>query len=161
MNLADWHELFLAAAGAAAGLAGLIMVALSVNIEMIVKYPSMASRAGASIAGLMLVVIVTIAGLVPDLTDAWLGAITIGFTLVALGFAIDSVVRIAREPGGKASQTVAKTALTLAPLLSFLVGGVVLLTGVDGGLNFVAAGILLVFVGSVTNAWVLLVEIRR
>ena len=161
MNLADWHELFLAAAGAAAGLAGLIMVALSVNIEMIVKYPSMASRAGASIAGLMLVVIVTIAGLVPDLTDVWLGAITIGFTLVALGFAIDSVVRIAREPEAKAAQTFAKSVLTLAPLLSFLVGGVVLLTGVDGGLNFVAAGILLVFVGSVTNAWVLLVEIRR
>lgn len=161
MNLVDWHELFLAAAGAAAGLAGLIMVALSVNIEMIVKYPSMASRAGASIAGLMLVVVVTVAGLVPDLTDAGLGVITIGATLVGLGFGIDSVVRIAREPGAKASQTIAKSALTLAPLLSFLAGGVILLTGVDGGLNLVAAGVLLVFVGSVTNAWVLLVEIRR
>jgi hypothetical protein len=46
-------------------------------------------------------------------------------------------------------------------ILPFLVGAVILLTGSFSGLYWIAAGVLLVFVGSVANAWVLLVEILR
>jgi hypothetical protein len=41
------------------------------------------------------------------------------------------------------------------------VGGILLLGGVDAGLYWNAAGIVLIFVGSVVSAWILLVEILR
>jgi hypothetical protein len=45
--LEGWGEFFVATAGAAAVLAGLIGVAMSVNIKTILNIPRMASRAAA------------------------------------------------------------------------------------------------------------------
>jgi hypothetical protein len=38
--MADWHDFFLAAAGAVAVLAGLVFVGVSINLEMIMTTPS-------------------------------------------------------------------------------------------------------------------------
>jgi len=43
----------------------------------------------------------------------------------------------------------------------FVVSGVLFLQGSGWGLDWMIVGALAVFVGSVVNAWVLLVEIRR
>lgn len=41
-----WHDLFVAMAGAAAALAGLIFVAVSINLEQILKYRGRPAPAG-------------------------------------------------------------------------------------------------------------------
>jgi modulator of FtsH protease len=161
VDLAEWSELFVATAGAAAALAGLIIVAMSVNIETIVAERSLPSRAGATIASLVLVVVVAIAGLIPGIGSTGMGWATLAFSLVALGFAIDSAVRLARLPGQPEVVQLAKGSVLIIPLLGFVIGAVLLIAGIDAGMYFVAAGILLVFVSSVLGAWVLLVEVRR
>jgi hypothetical protein len=158
VNLADWSDLFVAAAGASAALAGLIIVAMSVNIETIVKYPSLPSRAGATIAVLVLVTVVSILALVPDLALGWLGWAIVVVALICLGFAIESTVRMVRESG---LVGFIKAAVLIVPTLGFVIGGAILAAGDVAGLYFVAAGMVLAFVGTVLNAWVLLVEIRR
>ena len=47
-----WTNFFIAAAGASASLAGLVFVALSVNINRILEYPQLPSRAAATIGTL-------------------------------------------------------------------------------------------------------------
>jgi hypothetical protein len=49
----------------------------------------------------------------------------------------------------------------LLPSIAFVVGGVSRIAGEGGGLYWVFAGILLVFVSASINAWVLLVGILR
>lgn len=151
----------MATAGAAAALAGLIIVAMSVNIETIVSERSLPSRAGATIASLVLVVVVAVAGLIPGIGTGGMGWVTLVFSLAALGFAIDSAVRLARLPDQLAVVRLVKGAVLIVPILSFVAGALILVAGLDAGLYFVAAGMLLAFVSSVLNAWVLLVEIRR
>ena len=43
----------------------------------------------------------------------------------------------------------------------FVIGGILLVAGSYVGLYWIAGGVLLVFIGSVANAWILLVEILR
>jgi modulator of FtsH protease len=56
MNATDWNDLFVASAGAGAALAGLIIVAMSVNIATM--FPTMTSRGATAVAGLVLIVLV-------------------------------------------------------------------------------------------------------
>ncbi|MGX5680155.1 hypothetical protein [Schumannella luteola] len=158
MNLADWSDLFVAAAGASAALAGLIIVAMSVNIEVIVRYPTLPSRAGSTIAVLVLSTIASLLGLIPELPSQYLGAAIILFSLVCLVFAIGSTVGLVRT---SPLSGILKGAVLIVPVLGFVIGGAILVAGVLAGLYVVVAGMLLGFVGTVLNAWVLLVEVRR
>ncbi|MEF2975750.1 hypothetical protein [Subtercola sp. YIM 133946] len=166
-----WHDLFVASAGAAAALAGLIIVAMSVNIKEIIAIRSMPARAGSSIAALVLIVVVSIAALIPVQASWMLGLESLVFGLFALAFAVDSTVRLIQQ--GRSSDAgehrrslgnlIANGAAGLLSVAPFVVGGAVLAFGggVDAGLAWIAAGILFVFISAVVNAWVLLVEILR
>ena len=164
MQLEAWHDLFVASAGSAAALAGLIIVAMSVNIQTIIAIPSMPSRAGAAIASLVLIVVVSIGGLVPGQAEWAYGLEVMVFGLAALGFSVDAAVRMLREHTGAARPLRARVlnsvlgGIQIAP---FVVGGALIVGGEAAGLGWIAAGILLVFIGSVLSAWVLLVEILR
>jgi len=162
VDIEQWHDLFVASAGAAAALAGLLIVAMSVNVREIISIPSMSSRAGVAIASLVLIVVVSTCGLIPEQPLVILGLEVLVVSAATLGIAVDSAVRIVRV-GTVNSQASALTKGTIAaaPALLFLIGGVLLCAELPAGLFWVAAGIATAFIVSVLNAWVLLVEILR
>ncbi len=162
MGIEQWNDLFVAAAGAAAALAGLIIVAMSVNVQVIISIPSMTSRAGATIALLVLSAVVSICALIPEQPVPVLGAEVLAASAATLVLVVDSALRIVRfGAGGSRASGLVKGGVAIAPVLLFLIGGGVLAADAPAGLYWVAAGIAAVFIASVLNAWVLLVEILR
>jgi modulator of FtsH protease len=156
-----WTDLLVACAGAGAALAGLVFVAVSINVEQILRYEGLPSRALATLVLLLGVVVVSIVGLTPGQSRSALG---VELAVVGLLTAVAAGFMTARRQSGDRSGASARwmrLLLTAAGTVPLAIGGVSLAAGGGGGLYWVLGGIVFAIVGAVLNAWVLLVEIRR
>jgi hypothetical protein len=70
---AAWHDLFAATAGAAAALAGLIFVAVSINLARILKFRNLPRRAVETLAIAVGLLLVSVLVLVPGQSSIVLG----------------------------------------------------------------------------------------
>jgi hypothetical protein len=96
-----WGELFLAEAGASAALAGLLFVAISINLERILQGTGLPGRAGEAIVLLVAVLVVSTLGLVPGQSPTVLGAELLGAGLVAWLILVVIDVRAVRSRVGQ------------------------------------------------------------
>ncbi len=158
----DWNNFFIGTAGAGGALVGLIIVAMSVNIRTILTIPGMTSRAAATIAAMTVNVLVSLAGLIPRQSDRVLGVEILIFALLATVLAVDSAIQMIRNPPpGWIGGAWLRGVFAVGQLMPITLGGILLLAAADSGIYWVSAGILTVFVASVANSWVLLVEVLR
>jgi modulator of FtsH protease len=82
-NPADWTGFFSAEVGASAGLAGLIFVAVSINLAQIVKETHLVSRSAKALLSLMGVLFASSLCLIPNMSR-----LILGYELTALGVVI-------------------------------------------------------------------------
>ena len=157
-ELEPWHDLFVAAAGASAALAGLIFVAVSINIERILQLEGMANRALQALVQLIVVVVVSILALAPQ-ANSTLGIELIVIGLIAVVFS-HRLIGSPTDPRGVASLR-SRRVLMAFGTVPFAIAGLSLVAESGGGLYWVMAGVVLATIGAVVNAWVLLVEILR
>lgn len=162
--LEHWSEFNVAVVGAAGALAGLLIVALSVNIAQIVQSRQLVLRAGASIAGLLMAVVVCAIGLIPD-QQAWaygLEVAAVGATAGVFGVrAIGPIM--AKDPGAPGPLArIVKAIVGVIPAAFAITGGIAVLSGaVALGIALAAVSALLAIVLGVVIAWVALVEVLR
>jgi hypothetical protein len=158
----QWHDLFVASAGASAALLGLLFVAVSINLERILAYEGLPERALETLLLLLSVLIVSIVGLIPAESTVALG-------LELLVTAAIVAVIVFRLPGTNAVETgkepaqwrASRIGVRLMGTVPLVIGGLSILLETGGGLYWIAAGVVLAICGAVANAWVLLVEILR
>jgi hypothetical protein len=164
---AGWGELFLAEAGASAALAGLLFVAISINLTKILEVRGLVGRAGEAIVLLVAVLIVSTLVLVPEQPRAALGTELLVTGLLAWSILVVIHLKAVRgrigavRIGPSRPVLVAWIATAQVAVLPFLVAGVSLLLQAGGGLYWLVPGVVLCLVVAVLNAWVLLIEILR
>jgi modulator of FtsH protease len=161
-SASEWEGLFIAEAGASAALAGLLFVAISINLARILQGAGLPGRAGEAIVLLVAVLVTSSLGLVPGQSRTVLGV-----ELLAAGLVVWTLLStihvlavrggVGPSPGARAGRIV----LAQAAILPLLAAGVSLLLGAGGGLYWLVPGVLLCLVVAVLNAWVLLIEILR
>jgi modulator of FtsH protease len=156
-----WSDLFVATAGASAALAGLVFVAVSINIARILDYRGLPERALEAVLLLLGVVVVSVIGLVPGLDTTALGLLLLAEGLVVVLTVIVLTRRSPRQPDEPRQWLYGRLSVSAVGTLPFVVGGVSVLAETGGGLYWTLGGIILGICGGVANAWVLLVEILR
>jgi len=160
--LEAWSEFNVAMVGATAALAGLLIVAMSVNIGEIMKSPILPPRAASSIATLVLAIMAGALGLMPGQLAFAYGIEVLAATLVASVFTVHAIRMISRQSTLRRAYRFAQSLAGLVPIAAFVVGGMLLLVGsVPVGLVAIGLGSVLAVVFAIIMAWVVLVEVLR
>jgi hypothetical protein len=162
MALSEWSSFFSAEVSAAATLAGLVTVAISINLSRILEVDHLPARAAEALVVLIIPLAICSFALFPGLSERTLGSLAFVFGCVSLGLggrnqwkwrtAIGSV-EIERQIIGGLARLVAT--------LPIIIGGALLLLQAPAGVGWLASGVVITLITSVLNAWVLLVEIIR
>ncbi|MGV1049962.1 MAG: hypothetical protein ACOYD4_15725 [Solirubrobacterales bacterium] len=157
----EWKDLFVAVAGASAALAGLVFVAVSINIERIMRYPGLPERALETLLFLVVVLLVSIVGLIPGQSHVALGAELLVVSL-GIGAGITRLNTFQVDPGEvRLSWRLSRWTVRALAVVPLVIGGLSVLVESGGGLYWIVAGIVFAIAGAVASAWVLLVEILR
>ena len=155
-----WSDLFVASAGASAALAGLVFVAISINVEDIVKNKGLPEMGVVTIMLLLGVLIASLFGLIPEQSNQDLGIELLVMSIIwtaGIGrFAFRSL-----PDESNLERTVSRLGLPAFGTLPYLAGAIILVSGSDTGMYFVFAGMIGAVIAAVMDAWILLVEIRR
>lgn len=154
-----WTTMYGAVAGSAATLAGLLFVALTVNLARILPDASHVARAREALGGLLSLLVLAILILIPGQPHAALGG-----EMLAMAAALAAVsVRLQREtirrlqPGRRAQWVLRMLPVNLGTA-AIAVTGVSLIAGGGGGLYWLVATVLVYFLRSALNTWTLVVE---
>jgi modulator of FtsH protease len=158
-----WNEFFVAIAGAAAALAGLIFVGVSINLTRILAFARLPDRALQAIILMLTILVISVLCLVPAQPGLLLGLelLAVGIITWVIVFGLD--LRILRLTDKKYRNSFLRSMLlTEAAVLPYIVAGaVVLAEGSATGLYWVVPAVIVSFIKAVFDAWVLLVEINR
>lgn len=159
--LENWREFNVAMTGATAALAGLVIVAASVNITEIVTAKSLTARLASAIAGLVLAISGSAVGLIPEITAG-----AYGFTMIVLAvgagvFAFDAALRITQNRDPQNRLRPLKSAIGFAVPAAYIIGGVLLASGAPAGLVWFAVGSISAIVAALLVSWIVLVEVLR
>jgi hypothetical protein len=159
----EWKDLFVAMAGASAALAGLLFVAVSINVERIVHYKGLPERGVETLALLLTVLVASIAGLMPGQSHVALGLELLGVAaaLFAVLFALPVTHQLPDDADRPPAWLLSRWIIRLTGSGLLAIGALSELLGFGGGLYWVAAGFVFLILGAVGNAWVLLIEILR
>lgn len=155
----QWTEFFVAAAGASAALAGLVFVAVSINIDRILALQGVPERALETVLTLLGVVLISLIVLMPGTSNMALAILLLGEALLLTALAVQINRQAHASEQGEAH--VSRHAMRAMATIPIFAGGLSLLAEAGGGFYWIAAGVLLGILAGVMNAWVLLVEILR
>jgi hypothetical protein len=163
----QWHDFFLALAGTAGVLTGLVFVAVSINLQEIVSEPGsgLPGRAGEALILLVGVLTASALLLVPEQGTALIGGEVLVVGLATWGWVLAIQLLRLRSWGTMRPDLrrafVLRVVLSQVATLPLVVAGVAVLVVGMGGLYWLVAGMIFSILVALFEAWVLLVEINR
>jgi hypothetical protein len=155
-----WNTFAMAQVGAAAALAGLLVVATSINISRVIELPHVVQRLGGTLAMFTAVLLTGTTVLVPAQSR-----MLVGVEIAVIGAAASvAVIRLRGLKGLPAQYRRDSTGVAAAGILAaalLAVAGILTAVGVAGGLYWLVPSVALGYIFGLVNAWVALVEILR
>ena len=166
-RIGDWESFALAHVGASAALLGLVFVVISINLRDIVGSGPLVHRAGEAVVLLGGVLAVATVVLIPgqrkDVLSAELILLAGALFAVILFMQRDAVTQPTDpgRPGPPRGSLAMRRVFGLGAAVLIVLAGITLAAEAGGGLYWLPAAILAAYAGSLSNAWILIIEILR
>ena len=128
--MTDWVNFFVAEVGASAALAGLVVVAISINLSRILAFPQLPARAAESLVMLTAALLLASCGLIPGQPMPIFGAevLLIGIVSVVVT-AYNQLRPLPPIEGVGRLRRLLRAALSAAATLPVIIGGVLVIRG--------------------------------
>jgi modulator of FtsH protease len=161
-DLDGWHDFAIATAGAGAALAGLLFVAISINVREILDDATLPTRAAGALVTLTTPLVLSLLLLIPTGSDD-----AVAVCLLAGALTSTAALWHANRPSRRGSHRTmrawwfASGMPALVMSVAMLLAAIGLLTTSFGGLYWLTLAVIVAVVWGLLQAWVLLIEILR
>lgn len=161
-SAAGWTGFGGAAATAAAGLAGFLFIAVSINLRQILSTPNLPGRVALTLILLATPLISSLLLLVPGQSRVALGAELLSMGVIVGGAQLVIDVRTPRTEYETAmTWIVSRVTPEVVSCGCLVVAGGTLIGQAGGGLYWLVPSVIAAFAFGLGNVWVLLIEILR
>ena len=163
-NPADWHDFYVMTGGAAAALAGLLFVAMSLHAKEIMANSFFSNRAIGTLMSLTSQLLLSGCVLIPGQPLTLLGVEVEVVALLFLAYTLYGWLR--RRPGTAAvastwTHRIIERGGGSIWLLLFILTGLSLLVRLGGGLYLLAVVMFFMFAWNIYIAWILITEVSE
>ena len=164
-NPADWHDFYVMTGGAAAALAGLLFVAMSLHAREIMANRYFSNRAVGTLMSLASQLLISGAVLIPGQSITILGAEVEVAALIFLAFIAWQISQRGRHPAPAIASTVTHRLMELVGgtvwILLFNAAGISLLIKAGPGLYLLAIVMFFMFAWNIYIAWTLITDVSE
>lgn len=157
---AEWHDFFVMVGSAAAVLTGLVFVALSLNLEVLLRGTMHRARSIGTLTNFGGIFLISAVALMGNQTDVSIGVVWLLVSMAA-GFVYVRPWPTTRREHPPSKLTTLRFVTGSALYVGEIIGAVLLLSAVSAGLYIAASSMTLLVVYSVTGAWLLVLGARE
>ena len=161
----QWHDFFLMTGTAAVTLAGLLFVAVSINVDTLLdsRRAALLDLARQAMLALLMMLIISLIFLLPAWSPRIQSAALIGSCLVPLGFTLRGMRLDATQGDHGLGRGVLlrRRVLALVAYVGMLLVGVFMLRGQYEIMFFIVGPICMLFGNATGSAWEMMVEVGR
>jgi hypothetical protein len=154
----QWHDFFITVGGGAAALAGLVFVALSLNLDTIVADATHRYRAIGTLAGFTAAFMICALALMGAQNHLSIGIEWAIIAGVGGYIYVNGYVQAVKTGGSRAGLSMVRLAAGSACYAAEIAGSIILAAGYIWGLYVAAAAMVVFFAIMISGAWLLIVR---
>jgi hypothetical protein len=161
MGIDQWQNFFVMVGGGAAALAGLVFIAMSINLPIINRDATHKNRAVATLTGFTAVFMICALALIGKQNYQWVGVEWLVVTLVPTITYVRVYVRATKIGRSSVGLSIGRFIVGTTCYIAQIVGSALLIAGYVAGLYVASVAMVLSFAFFISAAWLLITGIHE
>jgi hypothetical protein len=157
----QWNNFLVMVGGGAAALAGLVFVAMSINLNIIAQDPTHRNRAIGTLTGFSAVFIICALALIGNQNHISIGIEWLTVSILATFIYIRGYVLAVKMGGSPSGLSISRTIFGTICYAAQIIGSLLLILGQISGLYIAAIFMVISFTSLISGAWLLIIGIHE